>query len=224
MTVVMSAEIDGLDFLIAEAFPIGGLLVSSAVAKQKLDTITIAAVNRLKIKGDEFDSRALPVDYHTTIEKAMERKAVSVEESIASDWSDWALTRSNELMEPFTQKLNEIADKTPVGHLSSYLREEGVLKSTVTLAFVALVDSEYKGNKRNETVETFATKVNSNANTRRAVWQENDDEVQAQLTELVDDLQAQYTLKLQNSLQPLIEPENFAIITNHSLLKVNMPI
>lgn len=194
--------------------------VSQAEAEAQLSSMETFKVSSLQRTGDYYDSQSFPDGWRQAFTDAVNALKPALWVKIAAAWAKWATNFKSGRMQYLTELLLDLGKSKGVGEANAYANESLTRAQGVKDEFDELVDSYYRWNDKADLKAQFANAVDNAAQTRRALWEQNDAAVRTQLATLTERLQLLYDIKLQDSLVPQVEPAGYSIVTDDSELKV----
>ena len=194
--------------------------VSEAEAEAQLSRLESFAVSSLQTTGNYYDSQSFPDGWRQAFKDAVAALKPSLWVKIVAAWSQWVTNLKTGKMSGITTSLVDLGASKGVGEGNAYASESLTRTQNVKNDFNGLLDAHYRWTDKADQKAQFATMVDNAAQTRRALWEQNDAAVRTQLASLTQRLQAQYDIRIQNALVPLVEPAPFSVVTDDSELKV----
>ena len=195
-------------------------LVSQTEAEAQLSSLESSKVSSLQTTGDYYDSRSFPEGWRQVFTDAVTNLKPSLWVRIAAAWAERATNFKNGQMEALTSALVNLARTKGVGEGNAYASESLTCVQRTRDQFNSIMDTNYHWNDKTDQKAQFATVAENAAQTRRALWEQNDAAVRTQMATLIERLQLQYDIRLQDALVPQVEPAAYSIITDDSDLKV----
>ena len=195
-------------------------LFSQAEAEAQLSSVESFRVSSFQRTGNYYDSQSFPDGWRQAFTDALAAVKPSLLARVAACWAQWITNLSTGKMEFLTTTLVALGEKKGVGEGNAYTSESLTRTQSVKDDFNGLMDIHYRWNDKADQKARFATMVDNAAQTRRALWDQNDSAVRTQLATLTQRLQLLYDIKLQDALVPEVEPAAYSIITDDSDLKV----
>ena len=195
-------------------------LVSQTEAEAQLSSLESFKVSSFQTTGNYYDSQSFPDGWRQAFTDAVTALKPSLWGKIVAAWAQYAINLKSGKMELLTSVLIDLGGSKGVGEGNAYASESLARAQSVKDEFNGLMDIHYRWNDKADQKAQFATMVENAAQTRRALWEQNDTAVRTQLTTLTERLQLQYDIRLQDALSPQVEPAAYSIITDDAELKV----
>ena len=220
MATELNNAISSMSVIIGTMFMDLDGLVDQAEAEAQLSSLESFTASSVQRTGNYYDSQSLPDGWRQAFTDAVAALKPSVWVRIAASWAQYVTNATTGRMEYLTGALVRLGERKGVGESNAYTSESLTLTQNTKNDFNQQMDSHYRWNDKAAQKDRFGTLVENAAQTRRALWDQNDAAVRTQLASLTQRLQLQYDIKIQDSLVPGAEPAAYSIITDDSDLKV----
>lgn len=220
MSTAINNSISSLSIYVEATFSGFEAQVSQAEFEAKMSSLESFNVTDLQNTGNYYDSRSFPDGWRQAYSDAVNALKPSALVMIVAAWTQWSTNLKTGRMEGLTNTLVDLGQSKGVGQGNAYASESLTRSQLVKDDFNGLVDSHYRWNDKADLKAQFAAMVDNAAQTRRALWDQNDLAVRTQLTTLIQRLQLQFDIKLQDAMIPQVEPAAYSVVTDDLELKV----
>lgn len=194
--------------------------VTEAEAEAEMNSLKSFQVSWLQTLGNHYDPQSFPDGWRQSFDDAVTALKPAMWEKITTFWATWATNLKTGKIEGFTQSLVLLArDKGP-GQANAYASEALTRIQNAKNDVNGKMDTHYRWIDRAAQKADFSTMVDNVAQTRRALWEQNDSAVREQLARLIQRLTLQYDIRLQEAIVPQVEPAVYNVIINDSDMKV----
>lgn len=216
----LNSTIKALPSTMAALFSDVSFLAATSTIDTKISALRTTTVAEFASKGQTLDVTALPENWTQALDESFSTCKTGVQMTVNASWSTWLTKLSYSTTATLNDKLQKLASSTAVGNASAYNNGISAIKASTTTSFNQEIDTNYLLDDKPTQKAIFSKTIDDVCTTARAVWEQNDADVQANLSKLVKRLQSIYQIQLQNSLTPQVEPAPYNIITDDSKLKV----
>ncbi|KAL9118633.1 MAG: hypothetical protein Q9187_004820 [Circinaria calcarea] len=222
MTTNLNNSISGLSDTVEGMFQGLNGQVSQAEAEAQLSSLESFSVSSLQTTGNQYDPQSFPDGWRQAFTDAVAALKPSLWMRIAAAWANWVTNLKTGKMDLLTITLVSLGESKGIGEGNAYASESLTRTQRVKDEFNGLMDTHYRWTDKADQKTQFATMLDNAAQTRRALWDQNDTAIRTQLAALIQRLQLQYDIKLQDALVPLVEPAAYSVITDDSELKTQL--
>ncbi|KAI4204161.1 MAG: hypothetical protein LQ350_001352 [Teloschistes chrysophthalmus] len=196
--------------------------VTAAEAEGQLSNIESQNVASFQQSGNYYDPQSFPNGWRQAFTDALANLKPSAWARIKTAWAQYVSKVKTAKMQALTDSLITLGEQKAAGEGNAYANEALTRTQTVIGEFNDTMDQGYRWTDKDDQKTQFATAAENSAKTRRALWEQNDTAVRAQLTALTQRLELQYDIKLQDALVPQVEPAAYSTITDDADLKIQL--
>lgn len=220
MATKLNTMIGGMGSHVDSLFQDIGGQVSPAEAEAQFSSIESFYVTALQNSGNYYDPLSFPDGWRQAFTDTLATLKPPAMTRVVTAWAKYVSRVKTGKMKSLTDTLVSLGQKKGVGEGNAYANEALARTELVIQDFNDFLDQGYRWTDKADQKAQFATAAENAAKTRRALWDQNDTAVRAQLATLTQRLLLQYDIKLQDALAPQVEPPAYSTITDDSELKV----